>query len=129
MGDRRQPTVVVCAQADALDRRRAIASHCKHMLPCERKLDRSPYHLRGHHGENDVWMGGTFRAESTTDVGRNDTHALRLQSERLGYFVSNHMRALVRVIKGHTVTAPPCDRCMWFEWIVVFCRRGIGMID
>ncbi len=60
MRDGCQPTVVICAQADALDRRRAIAGHRKHVLPCERELYRSTNYLRGHHGENDVWMGGTF---------------------------------------------------------------------
>src|SRR6266571_5883887 len=129
MCDRCQPTVAICAQADTLDRRRAIAGHRKHVLPCERELYRSTYHLRGHHCENDVWMGGTFRAECTTDIGRNDTHALGLQSEHPGHCVPDHMRALVRVVEGDTVAAPPRDRRVRFERIVVVCRRGIGMID
>src|SRR6266699_4874301 len=39
------------------------------------------------------------------------------------------MRALIRVIQGDTLAAPPCDCCVRFERIVVLCRRGIGMID
>ena len=57
MCDRREMPVALGAQADALDGRRAIASQRKHLLPRERELHWSAYHLRGHHGENDVWMG------------------------------------------------------------------------
>ena len=129
MCDRCQPTIIVCAQADTLDRRRAIAGHREHVLPCERELYRSTNQLRGHHCENDVWMGGTLRAECTTDIGRNDAHTFGLQSERLGNIVPDAVCPLVRVVQGDAVAAPPGDRRVRFERIVVFCRRGIGMID
>ena len=74
-------------------------------------------------------MGGAFRAEATTNIGRNDADALGLQSERLGNYVANHMRALVRVIQGDAVAAPPRDRCVRFERIVVLCWRSIDMIN
>ena len=129
MCDRRQSPIVVCAQADALDRRRAITGRCKHMLPCKRELHGAANHLRSHYCKNDVWMGGAFRAEATTNIGRNDADALGLQSERLSNYVPNHMRALVRVIQGDAVATPPRDRCVRFERIVVLCWRSIDMIN
>ena len=70
MCNRCQPTGGVCAQADTLDRRRAIAGHRKHVLSREGELHRATYHLRGHHGEDDMWMSSAFGAKSPADMSR-----------------------------------------------------------
>src|SRR5258706_6881434 len=94
---------------NALDRRRAIADHREHLLPGECQLHRSPRCLSRHYRENHVRVSEGLGTESTTDIRRDNAHALGWESKRLCNIVPDPVRALVRIVKGDGVTAPRCD--------------------
>ncbi len=131
MRDGREPAVALGAQADALDRWRAIADQREHLLPREGELHGPPRRPRRQHGEDQRWMGERFAAECAADVGRDDAHTLGRESKRLGDIVPDPVGTLVRVVEGHAlaVAAPDHHRRVRFHWIVVLSGRRVGVIE
>ncbi|CAM4439420.1 hypothetical protein NONI108955_28415 [Nocardia ninae] len=135
VGERGQFSVLVRAQPDALDGRGSVADQREHLLAGERQLDRSAAAaLRGEQCENVVGMRGAFGPEAAADVWRDHPQLVRLQSEQRCEGGADGMHALGRVVEGDprsivALRMPDGDARVRFQRVVVFDRRGVGLVD
>src|SRR5215469_8406031 len=76
-----------------------------------------------------MWVGVGLGTECTADIRRDNAHALGWERKCPGDIILNPVRSLVRVVEGDAISAPGCDCCMRFKWVVVVGRRRIGVVE
>jgi hypothetical protein len=99
VGDRGELAVARGAEADALDRRRAVADAGEHLLAAERALDGALDHASRDRGEHRLRPRRALGAEAAADVLGDHAHALGVELEHLGERAARAVGALDRVVE------------------------------
>ena len=130
VGQGAQAAIAVRPQTDPLDGRRAVADEGEHLLSGERQLHRPPGDRLGCQcHRRHVGVGPALGAEAATDVGRDDPHALRRQTDQGGDGRACRVHALGRVVQRQRVVRPDGDGRMRLHRVVVLHGRAVDLID
>ena len=129
VSDRGQAPSRPAAEAETLDRRRAVPRDREHLLPRDCELDRPPGDARRQRGDDHVRSWSSLGAESAAHVRRDHTHLRWLEPESAGDRVPRGGRALGRVIQGEPIRLPRGDRRVRLHGIVVERRCLVRFVD
>ena len=129
VADRRELAVARRAEADSLNRRRAMRRVVEHQRPRQRHLHRASSRARAERREQRVGAYEQLAAEAAADVRRDQAHVLLRQPERLRQIVDAPVDHLVRRPDGELVAVPGGDRSVRLHHRVRLIGRGVGRIE
>ena len=129
VGDRGERAVLGGAEADALDRRRAVADAGEHLLAPERALDGSVDHAGRDRGEHRLRPRRALGAEAAADVLGDHAHALGVELEHLGERAARAVGALDRVVEQEVAVLPDREAGVRLHRVVVDGGGGVGLVD
>ena len=129
MTDRRDRAVLCRAEADALNRRRAMGRVVEHQRTGQRHFHRASRRARAERREQRVRANEQLAAEAAANVGRDQPHVLLWQPERLRQIRHAPVDHLVRCPDRDSVAIPGGNRGVRLHHRVRLVGRGVGRIE
>ena len=129
VSDRENSTVPIRAQAEALDRIRAVCRDMKYLLSCQRGFHWPHELARRNRRQNGIGIDPELAAESAADEGTDKSHVLNGNFQGPRDSLLSLAQHLVRGVEDELVALPHRERGMGFHHRVTLQGRGVSHVE